>query len=111
MCSVVTHGGFGYLSTNNTKSYGYYIVNFNSNTYNLHENFIIDATKIDMVEQVTNDYYPRHMIQGYKWYAEPLNGKTHNTVVAMITVFHPQLDIDVVDSLYKIWTHICSWKV
>ena len=42
MFSVVNHGNFEDVSTDKPKKYGYYIVNFTSDTYTLQEDVIID---------------------------------------------------------------------
>ena len=94
-----------------TRSRYYHTVKFNSYSYTLQEGVIIDWRKVTMGEQVANYCYLSHTIQGYKWYVDNLYGKTHNGIVAMRILVHPQSYIDITDDLSKISTNICSWKV
>ena len=51
------------------------------------------------------------MRQWYKWYAEPLDGKSHNAFVAMRTGVHTNLGGDIAGELFKTFTHVCTCKV
>ena len=64
-----------------------------------------------MVEQVSNYFYLVINMQVYKWYADSLVEKTNIFFVSMITVVHNELDINLVDDLFKIPTHTCSCKL
>ena len=51
------------------------------------------------------------MRQGYRWYANPSDGKSQNVVGSTKTVDPPQLNINIADDLYKITNHVYNWKV
>ena len=64
MCSVVTHGYFGDMSTDDKKQDGYYIVKFTSDPYTFQDNVIIYRRIITIGEQVYNACYLSCLIQG-----------------------------------------------
>ena len=51
------------------------------------------------------------MVQDYKWYADPLYGKTQPVVVANITVVHTKLYTYLCGENSKVPMHIYSFKV
>ena len=76
MCYVDNNGCFVAVSTDDTKEGVYYIMKFTSGLYTLLYNVIIYWMIILMVEQVSKYHYLNHLIQGYKWYADPPYGKS-----------------------------------
>ena len=66
----------------------------------------IVVSSIAMSEQFPNDCSLSFLIQGYKWYAEILYCKIQPEVAAIITVVHPQVDVNIDDNKSKIPTHI-----
>ena len=103
MWYVVTNGDLGVASTDDIKEGVYYIANFNFDPYTLQEDVSIDGRIIAMRKQVVNDFYPRHLIQGYKFYTEPLYSKTKPTIMEIKTVVHPQIYDDILWWRVKIY--------
>ena len=54
-----------------------------------------------MGQKVANCCNLRCMIQGFKWYSEPLDGKTYNVFIAIITVVHNHLYFYIPDDFPK----------
>ena len=64
MCSVVTHGDFVSVGTDDNKEDSCYIVKFNYDNYTIKKDVIIDGRIISIGEQVGNDCYPNSFRQG-----------------------------------------------
>ena len=100
MSYIVTHEYFESVSTDDTKEDGYCIVKFTSDPYTVQEGIIIYERIIKMAKQLSNYCY-LFFFKGHKWYAEPLDGKLQNSIVATTTVIHTKLDIDITYDLSK----------
>ena len=85
--------------TDGNKEDGYYIVNFTSDPYTLQEDVSLDGIIIAIVAQAFNACYLSHLRQGWKWYAKPLDSKTHPVVGEKRTAVHPQLYVDIANDL------------
>ena len=107
MAFLVESGKYGAINTTYTKTNGFYVIMFTSESYTLQDNTTIDGKIITAEELVVKAQYLCSMQVDTSWYWNQ-QPKQHVTTVSTRTILHPQLEVNALEDFHAIPKIVCN---
>ena len=107
MASLFQSGMYGDINTDDTTTYGLYVIQFLSEAYTLHYNTTIGVNVISSGELVIKAQYIFSMQENTNWYWEkqPLE---QTIIVPTRTILHSRLDVITIRYVKDIPNNLCN---
>ena len=105
MASLVESGKYGAINTTDTSTNGFYVIMFTSGEYTLQKHTTIHGNIITAGDLVVKAKYLCSIQIGTNWYCNQ-QPKKHVITVPTRTIFHPQLEVNVVTDFHSIPTSV-----
>ena len=107
MSSLVQSGMYGSINTEDTKTNGFYVIQFISEAYTLQNNTQIDGQVIYDGELVVKAQYLCSMQENSNWYWKQQALKK-NIIVPTRTIIHPRLNVVIIIYVQDIPNNSCN---